>query len=101
MQEWLHNRQDVQQARERLCMQYGVNVLLEKCFLLGSKASENEEYLRAIGRVNAEAPEVPPFKVMETSVVISRLHKQGACALTLSTCFCDDGYASVVIIVRA
>jgi hypothetical protein len=51
--------------------------------LLGINPSENKEYMEALAKVNAEAPEIAPLKIMESSITISRLHKQGARDFTL------------------
>jgi hypothetical protein len=65
--------------REERCLhdKFGTSVLLEKCFLLELDPTENKEYCNALERVKAGAPAVQLIRVMETSITLSRMHKQG------------------------
>lgn len=86
LQEWHRFRKEADRERERLRGAHGLHVIMEKCFLLGLNPARNEEYLAAMARVDADTPAVPPFRVIETPLVVSRLHRQGA----RSICGCDQ-----------
>ena len=76
--EWVRACAEARKERDRLHEKHATAVLLEKCFLLQLDPATNAEYRAAVARVAAEVPGVEPLKVMESSLMISRLHRRGA-----------------------
>ena len=75
--QWRERREAVK-VEGKLHESHGTAVLLEKCYLLQIDPSSDAEYCAAVAKVRAEVPPVPPLRVIESSITLSRLHKQGA-----------------------
>ena len=61
-----------------LLQHHGVDVVRERCFLLGLTPEAEPEFLEVLAHVEEDLGPPPLFRVVETPATLAKLHRQGA-----------------------
>lgn len=72
--------------QEELLQQHDVDVIRERCFLLGETPDTHPEYLAALARVRADLGPPPMLRVIEPPAALAKLHRQGVPAPARHAC---------------
>eukprot|EP00892_Ulva_mutabilis_P005870 jgi/Ulvmu1/3655/UM017_0069.1 len=63
--------------RAELAESHGLDVVRERCFLLGQAPDTHPDYLAAVARVDADLGPPPLLRIIETPATLAKLHRQG------------------------
>lgn len=73
MQRWRQRR-----LRQReLELHHGLEVVRERCFLLGHTPETHPDFLGVVARIKDDLGPPPLFRVVESPAVLAKLHRQG------------------------